>query len=91
MSHEEEINIAYLLKKMDEKQDAHIAASNTFREDMINKIGKVETHASYTREAVKDNTTDIASLKATRLTQNGAMWAFGVIWTAILAFLGLSK
>lgn len=91
MSREEEINIAYLLKKMDEKQDAHIAASNVFREDMITKIGKIETHASYTQEKVKNNTDDIDSLKATRLKQNGAIITLSVIWTAILAFLGLSK
>ena len=91
MSREEEINITFLLKQMDAKQDAHIKASNEFRENMIGKISAIETNAKYSNKQLNDHSDDITSLKATRSKQNGAMWAFGIIWTAILAFLRLSK
>lgn len=91
MSHEEEINIAYLLKQMDAKQDAHIKASNEFRESMLTKITKIETNAVHSTKQIDDHEKDISSLKETRTKQNGALWAFGIIWSAILAFIGLSK
>ena len=79
MSKDEEINIAYLLKDMSKKQEEHIKASNTFREDMKTSLAKIDTHAEYLKTACDENTVDIKVLKDARSQQKGAMWVFGLI------------
>ncbi len=98
MSQEEEVDIRYLLqqisKKQDllaEKQEQHVAASNTFREEVKTKLATIDTHFSYTKDAVETNTVDIKSLTDSRTRQRGAMWAFGLIWTGILTVLAIFK
>lgn len=69
----------------------HIESSNEWREKVIVQLAKIDTHSEYTKKTLTEHKEDIGVLKATRSKQNGALWAFGIIWTAILALIGLSK
>ena len=79
MSADEEINAIYLLKDMSKKQEEHIRASNTFREDMKASLAKIETNAEYTAKTLSSHDSKIDTLETAHNKQKGAMWVFGLI------------
>ena len=79
MSADEEINAIYLLKQISRQQEAHITASNNFREEMKTTLAQIETKGVYTAKALTEHDIDIDELKTAHNKQKGAVWVFGII------------
>lgn len=69
----------------------HISSSNSWRESVTTQLAQINTHTSYTKEALNKHDNDITDLKKAKNNFKGALWAFGIIWTALIAVVGFFK